>query len=67
MELRVICNNCFCGEICSECKQWFECTDLIAFLKVDDEGNSNIICPSCFLKSQREMQDKQAIALFGAS
>ena len=50
-------NNCFCNEVCGECKQWFDCTEEVVYYKVADEERI-LICSSCFPKLTGELRDR---------
>lgn len=47
--LEVRSNNCFCLEVCSECKQWFDAAEEVVYYKVVGKERT-IVCPSCFPK-----------------
>ena len=62
--LEVRSNNCFCHEVCGECKQWFDCTEEVVYYKVVDEERT-VICPDCFPKLIEGLRNIVLEALFG--
>lgn len=59
-------NNCFCDEICGECKKWFDCAGEIIYYKVVGEKRT-IVCPDCFPKLIEGLSTKVLRVIGGKS
>lgn len=64
--LEVRANNCFCGKVCGECKEWFDCDEEVVYYKVIGEERI-LVCSDCFPKLIEELRNLVVGALVGVT